>query len=143
VVAHALLQCPSPFEKHKDDPAKNGLVKARKRLSALEKSGCKRVIMPPQPVTGNRSLTATMEPGRFCTVLVASAGAAENLLEVKMTSPMGEVVGSPRPAHDLTLAYCAQVAGDHAVSVAPASHDYYTLAAMDCPRKVATQYGAR
>jgi hypothetical protein len=143
VVAYAMVDCPPAFEKHKDDPRKNGLSKAQVRLSALEKAGCKRVIMPPKPVTGDRSLTATMEPGRLCTVLVAAAGAKENRLSVKMTSPMGEVVGDPPPSNDLELAYCAKVAGDHAVSVKPTNLDYYTLAAMDCPRKVALQHGAK
>src|SRR5690606_16472071 len=46
IVAHALLQCPSPFAKHENDPAKNGMAKARARLSALERSGCKRVVLP-------------------------------------------------------------------------------------------------
>jgi hypothetical protein len=143
VVALAMIDCPPAFEKHKDDPAKNGLSRAQQRLSVLEKSGCKRVIMPPKPVTGNRSLTATMEPGAFCTVLVASAGSDQNKLAVKMTSPMGEVVGAPAPGGDIELAHCAKVAGDHAVAVTPSNLDYYTLAAMECPRKVATQHGAR
>jgi hypothetical protein len=143
VVALAMLDCPPAFEKHKDDPAKNGLERAQARLAVLEKAGCKRVILPPKPVTGDRSLTASMEPGAFCTVLVASSGSKQNALSLKMTSPMGDIVGSPAPASDMELAYCAKVAGDHAVVVAPSNLDYYTLAAMECPRKVAVQHGAK
>jgi hypothetical protein len=143
VFAYAMVDCPPAFEKHKDDPEKNGLTKAQARLAVLEKEGCKRVIMAPQSVTGDRSLTAKMEPGPFCTVLVAAAGSSDNPLSAKMRSPMGEAVATPPASSEIELAYCATIAGDHAISVAPKVLDYYTLAAMDCPRKVALKHGAK
>jgi len=142
MLAYAMVDCPPAFEKHKDDPAKNGLVRAQARLKSLSAAGCRRVILPPRAVTGPQTLTASMHAGAFCSVLVVSAGSDDNVLETTLKSPMGELVAS-RKSSDMELAHCAKVTGDHAVSVTPANGDYFTLAGMECPRAVARKFGAK
>ncbi len=142
VLSYALVDCQPEFAAHEHDPAKNGLERVQHRLAALEKDGCRRVIMPPKALAGPQNLTAKMTPGAFCTVLVAAAGATSNTLTVSMTSPMGEVV-KRLSASELELAHCSTIAGDHRVDVAPESLDYFTVAAMECPRAVAQAHGAK
>ena len=142
LLGYAMVDCPPAFEKHRDDPAKNGLARAQERLKALTLAGCRRVIMPPKPVTGPQTLTASMHTGAFCSVLVMSAGSDENILEMTLKSPMGQTVAT-RKASDMELAHCAEVTGDHAVTVTPTNGDYFTLAGMECPRAVARKRGAK
>lgn len=142
MLAYAMVDCPPAFEKHKDDPEKNGLSRAQARLKSLTQAGCRRVILPPRSVTGAQTLTSSMHTGAFCSVLVASAGSDDNLLETTLKSPMGELVANKRSS-DMELAHCAKVTGDHAVTVTPANGDYFTLAGVECPRAVARKRGAK
>jgi len=142
MLASAMADCAPAFEKHRDDPAKNGLTRAQVRLKSLSDAGCRRVILPPRAVTGEQTLTATMHTGPFCSVLVVSAGSDDTILETTLKSPMGELVASKRSS-DMELAACAKVTGDHAVTVTPTNGDYFTLAGMECPRAVARKRGAK
>ena len=142
MLAYAMVDCPPAFEKHKDDPAKNGLTRAQARLKSLSAAGCRRVILPPRAVTGPQTLTASMHTGAFCSVLVVSAGSDDNVLETTLKSPLGELVAN-RTSSDMELAHCAKVTGDHAVSVTPANGDYFTLAGIECPRAAARKFGAK
>lgn len=142
MLAYAMADCAPAFEKHRDDPAKNGLTRAQARLKSLTTAGCRRVILPPRAVTGEQTLTATMHTGAFCSVLVVSAGSDDTVLETTLKSPMGELAATKRSS-DMELAHCAKVTGDHAVTVTPTNGDYFTLAGMECPRAVARKRGAK
>lgn len=142
LLSYAMVDCPPAFEKHKDDPEKNGLSRAQARLKSLTQAGCRRVILPPRSVTGAQTLTSSMHTGAFCSVLVASAGSDDNVLETTLKSPMGELAASKRSS-DMELAHCAKVTGDHAVTVTPTNADYFTLAGVECPRAVARKRGAK
>lgn len=142
MLAYAMVDCPPAFEKHKDDPEKNGLSRAQARLKSLTQAGCRRIILPPRSVTGPQTLTSSMHTGAFCSVLVASAGSDANILEATLTSPLGELAASKRSS-DMELAHCAKITGDHPVSVTPSNGDYFTLAGVECPRAVARQRGAK
>ena len=143
VVAVTLVDCPPAFEAHQNDPERNGLKRAQEYLKVLQREGCGRVILPPRAVTGEQSLTAQMNPGRFCSVLIATAGADDNLLDVTIESPLGEIVNHHAPAPRLEIAHCGTVMGDHTVKVKPTTLDYYTLAGMECPKHVAIAHGAK
>ncbi len=143
VLGLALVDCPPAFEKHKDDPKKNGLARVQKQLAALKNEGCGRIIMPPRSVTGKQSLTAKMHTGAFCTVLVAAAGADDNPLSVTLTSPMGEVVKDSQGQAEVEVAHCAGITGDHAIVVQPKTLDYFTVAGMECPKRIARKHGAK
>lgn len=143
VMGLALVECPSAFEAHKNDPEKNGLARVQKQLAALQKEGCGRIIMPPKSVTGRQSLTGKMSPGAFCSVLVAAAGTDSNPLSLTLTSPLGDVVKSIKRRAQWEVAHCAGIAGDHAIVVEPTTLDYFTVAGMECPERVARKHGAR
>lgn len=110
---------------------------ARTRLGAQMRervaAGCRRVIMPPDVVTGPKSMTATMVMNRQCIDILAVAGAPETTLTVTMSSPFGEPIPAPPPAAELELRHCPTVAGPHPVRIEPSSADPYAVAAIECP----------
>lgn len=104
-------------------------VKMRERVQA----GCRRVIMPPEVLTGPKSMTATLVVGRQCIDILAVAGAPETSLAVTMTNPFGEPIPAPAPGTEPELRHCATVAGPHPVRVAPSTNDPWAVAAIECP----------
>ncbi len=104
-------------------------AKMRERVQA----GCRRVIMPPEVVTGPKSMTATLVVGRQCIDILAVAGAPETSLAVTMTNPFGEPIPGPTPGTEPELRHCATVAGPHPVRVAPSTNDPWAVAAIECP----------
>lgn len=110
---------------------------ARTRLGAQMRervaAGCRRVIMPPEVVTGPKSMTATMVMNRQCVVLLAVAGGPETSLTATMSNPFGEPIPAPTPGPELELRHCPTVAGPHPIRVTPSTNDPYAVAAIECP----------
>jgi hypothetical protein len=105
-------------------------AKMRERMAA----GCRRVILPPEIVTGPKAMTAELVRGRQCIEILAIAGAPTNPLTLTMATPFGEAIPPPPPGAEIGFRHCAAVAGPHPVHVTPASNDPYALAALECPR---------
>jgi hypothetical protein len=135
--AYTVVDCPPEREKFVDDPEKNGSSAVSARMKALRDAGCSRVLLAPERLSGPRSLTSTMEPGRFCAVLVAATGVPGAKLGLRVASPIGEKLADVPPAPIVESVLCAKMAGPHKLELSPTTQHYYTLAGIDCPRKIA------
>ena len=141
--AHAVVDCPPAREKFVDDPEKNGSAAVSARMKSLRDAGCSRVLLAPERVSGPKTLTSTMEPGRFCAVLVAATGVPGAKLGLRAASPIGEKLAEASPAPLIETVLCAKMAGPHKIEVTPTTAHYYTVAGIDCPKKIAEKVGKR
>ena len=142
-LAYALVDCAPAREKYRDDPAQNGFALVGARMEQLEKSGCPTVLMPPKTFVAERSMTATMEPGRFCAVIIAASAKPNNSLTAAFTTPFGRPIDVPPPSSFVEIVYCATDSGPHGLKIIPSMLEYYSIGAMDCPRRVANKLPAR
>lgn len=112
---------------------------ARARVAELMRarvqSGCGRVIMPPEIVTGAKGMTAELVQGRHCIEIFAVAGAATNPLTLTMQTPFGESIATPPAGAEVHFRHCPTVAGPHPARATPATGDPFALAAIECPRR--------
>ena len=139
--AFAFVDCPPERERYRDDASKNGLGLVQAHMRELASSGCGRVLMPPKTAFGDGGLTATLEPGPQCLVILAASGVPDNTLTVELQTPFGDRVPAPQVAADVRLVYCAKQAGPHPLTLKPATSLYYAMAGMECPRLVADKLG--
>jgi hypothetical protein len=137
--AYSVVDCPPAREKFAADPEKNGNAAVSARLKALTAAGCSRVLMAPEKHSGSRTVTATMSPGPFCAVVVAATGVPGAKLGLSATSPIGEAVATVPPAPVVESVLCPKTAGPHKIEVAPTTPHYFTVAGVDCPKKVAAK----
>jgi hypothetical protein len=135
--AHAVVDCPPAREKFANDPEKNGSATVSARLKALTAAGCSKVLLAPDRFSGPQSLTSSMDVGRFCAVLVAATGVDGARLGLHVASPIGETLADAKPAPVVESVLCAKMAGPHKIELKPTTLYYFTLAGIDCPRKVA------
>ena len=135
--AYSVVDCPPAREKFAGDPEKNGNAAVSARLKTLTDSGCKRVLLAPERVSGSRTITATMQPGPFCAVVVAATGVPGAKLGLSAASPIGEALAKVPPAPVVESVICPKTAGPHKVAVTPTTAHYFTIAGVDCPKKVA------
>lgn len=142
-LAYALVDCPPAREKYRDDPAKNGLALVGARMEQLQKAGCATVLMPPVTHVGEQSMTANMEPGRFCAVIIAGSVMGDNQLTASFTTPFGKAIDVPPPSTYVEIVHCATKAGPHKLAIEPSALEYYAIGAMDCPKRVATKLPSR
>jgi hypothetical protein len=80
-----------------------------------------------------------MSPGPFCAVVVAATGVPGAKLGLSATSPIGEAVATVPPAPVVESVLCPKTAGPHKIEVAPTTPHYFTVAGVDCPKKVAAK----
>lgn len=133
-LAVALVDCAPEREKHRDDPARNGLTRVSHRLEALRAKGCREVLFAPKTITDEQSFTATLVPGAGCAVVVAASGSDANPLTAELRTPLGRIAAKPDPASEIQIVYCAATSGPHPLTIRPKTDDYYTMGAVNCPR---------
>jgi hypothetical protein len=137
--AYSVVDCPPAREKFATDPEKNGTAAVSARLKALTAAGCSRVLMAPEKHSGSRTVTATMRPGFFCAVVVAATGVPGAKLGLSAASPIGETLVTVPPAPVVESVLCPKTAGPHKIEVTPTTAHYFTVAGVDCPKKVAAK----
>lgn len=139
--AYSVVDCPPAREKFATDPEKNGSATVSARLKTLTSAGCSRVLLAPEKRSGSSTLTATMRPGPFCAVVVAATGVPGAKLALSAASPIGETLATVPPAPVVESIMCPKTAGPHKIEVTPTTPHYFTIAGVDCPKKVAGRLG--
>jgi len=95
--------------------------------------GCKTVIMAPIQSSGESSLKASFVVNGTCVRVLAITGVADNKLTLTMKTPFGETIATPEASTEVDFTYCPKTPGPHPMSIVPATDDFYTVAAVECP----------
>lgn len=134
----AAIDCPrSLYEAPKlNDPSYTGQAYVAGRMKALHAAGCTHIVNPAEQLDVAAEWTPTFSdsPNANCLHIVAATGAPDNALTITVQTPFGEQVSVPPPGNAIDFRYCATTGGPHPITVKPAADDYYTFAAVDCPR---------
>lgn len=117
-----------------DDPATNGVARAKARLDELFKAGCNYVVAQPTVQRGKQTFTFTSKANAPCLNAVLASQYEDVRLQASLTDPDGFVLPVPPPGRELRVMYCPAKEGKYTLSVQPSSWDHYAEAAIDCPR---------
>jgi hypothetical protein len=142
-LAYALIDCPPAREKYRDDPTKNGLELVGNRMEQLQNAGCDHVLLPPKSHVGDQTMTAKMDPGRYCAVIIAGSAMPDNALTAAFTTPFGKAIDVPTASTFVEIVHCASKAGPHELSIKPSMLEYYAIGAMDCPKRLVNKLPPR
>ena len=118
------------------DSKSTGEDKTTAEMKDLYAKGCKSVTMAPKQMQGERTLKTNFVVGGPCIRLLANTGVSDNKLTLTMKNPLGETIKTPEPATEIDFMFCPKIAGEHPMTITPATDDYFTLAAVDCPASV-------
>lgn len=124
---------PAPPKPIASDSKSTGEDKTTAQMKDLYGKGCKTVLMSPKPIQGEKTLTTNFVVGGPCIRILANTGIKENKITLTMKNPLGETIKTPDPATEIDFTFCPKIAGEHPMTVKPATDDFYTLAAVDCP----------
>jgi hypothetical protein len=139
--AYSVIDCPPAREKFAADPEKNGNAAVSRRMKTLTGLGCSRVLMAPEKHSSSTTLTAKLSPGPLCVVVVAATGVPGAKVGLSAASPIGESVATVPPAPVVESVLCAKSAGPHKIEVTGTTANYFTVAGIECPKKVAGKIG--
>ncbi|MDB4941268.1 MAG: hypothetical protein JWP97_802 [Labilithrix sp.] len=103
------------------------------RLTELHARGCKDVILAPQTTSGEQTIETKLVVTGRCVTVIAATGSPDNVLTVRMSTPLGAPLDAPPPATTVELTVCPKMAGHHPTTIVPATGDTYTVAAIECP----------
>ncbi len=115
------------------DSKSTGEDKTTAEMKDLYGKGCKTVLMSPKPSQGEKTLKTSFVVGGPCVRILVNTGVPENKITLTMKNPLGESIKTPDPATEIDFTFCPKIAGEHPITVSPATDDFYTLAAVDCP----------
>lgn len=115
------------------DSKSTGEDRTTAQMKDLYAKGCKTVVMAPKQIQGERTLKTSFVTGGPCVRILANTGVADNKLTLTMKNPLGEAIKTPDPATEVDFTFCPKIAGEHPMTISPATDDFYTLAAVDCP----------
>ena len=118
------------------DSKSTGEDKTTAEMKDLYAKGCKSVTMAPKQVQGEKTLKTNFVVGGPCIRLLANTGVPDNKLTLTMQNPLGETIKTPEPTTEIDFMFCPKIAGEHPMTITPATDDYFTLAAVDCPASV-------
>ena len=102
-------------------------------MKQLYDKGCKNVIMAPVQSSGEETLKASFVVNGTCVRVLAITGVTENTLTLTMKTPFGETIPTPEASNEVDFTYCPKTPGPHPMSIVPATDDFYTVAAVECP----------
>lgn len=126
---------PPPPRTIPTDSKSTGEDRTTAELKDLQKKGCT-VIAPPKQAQGERSMQTKFVVGAKCVRVLANTGVADNKLTLTLKNPLGEKIKTPDPTTELDFTFCPKMSGEHPMTLSPATEDYFTLAAMECPAGV-------
>ena len=135
---YAVVDCPrSLYEKPRaEDPVSTGLSAVTERMKQLNADGCTHVVYPAErgdvPFEWNANFADSKNAN--CLHILGYTGVSANILTVTLTTPFGESVPTSPPGNAIDFRYCGQTGGPHKLKFVPKTNDYYTFAAVDCPR---------
>lgn len=115
------------------DSKSTGADRTTVEMKDLYAKGCKTVTMAPKQLQGEHTLKTSFVTGGPCIRILANTGVADNKLTLTMKNPLGEAIKTPEPATELDFTFCPKIAGEHPMTISPATDDFFTLAAVDCP----------
>jgi hypothetical protein len=131
------VEMPAPPPKPRaSDAASTGQTRTASLMKDLDSKGCKKVMMVPAQRTGDASLTSDMVMNGLCLRLLVISGVPDNKLTITMKNPFSESIEVPNASNEINFQYCPKRAGPHPITVAPATDDFYTVAALECPKAV-------
>jgi hypothetical protein len=136
---YAAIDCPRELYEapRTDDPNYTGQAYVAARMKALYAAGCTHVVHPAEVIETGIKWTPNLSESKTanCLHLLAATGAPGNTLTLSMQTPFGEQVRVPPPGNAIDFLFCGTSGGPHPITVMPAADDYYTFAAVDCPRE--------
>ncbi len=137
--AFAAIDCPRSnyFGPRPTDDKSTGAAAVAARMKQLYKQGCTHIVDEAQRYDSQITFTPDMAKSKTanCLHMVAATGIQGNTLTMTMTTPFGENVAVPPPGNFIDFLFCGETGGKHPVTITPAANEYFTFAAIDCPRK--------
>lgn len=118
------------------DAKSTGQTRTTELMKQLYDKGCKNVVMPPERAQGDTKLDTKLVAGTCVRVLVVT-GSAENKLTLAMKNPFGEELKTPAASSEVDFMYCPKQSGPHPTHITATTEDFYTVAAVECPKSLA------
>jgi len=115
------------------DSKSTGEARTTVVMKQLYDKGCKNVIMAPVQSSGEKTLKAAFVLNGTCVRVLAITGVPDNALTLTMKTPFGETIPTPEAGNEVDFTYCPKTPGPHPMSIVPATDDFYTVAAVECP----------
>jgi hypothetical protein len=128
---------PAPTPKPIASDAKStGQVRMTERMKQLYDLGCKNVIMPPEQAQGAMKLDTKFAAKGTCVRILVTTGSADNTMHLTLKTPFGEDIQTPPASREVEFNYCPTQSGPYPAHITPKNEDYFTIAAVECPKSV-------
>ncbi len=118
------------------DAKSTGQTRTTELMKQLYDKGCKNVIMPPERAQGDTKLDTKFVANNTCVRVLAVTGVAENKLTLSMKNPFGEELKTPTASGEVDFTYCPKQSGPHPTHITATTEDFYTVAAVECPKSL-------